>query len=356
MDFAPQPTFVASRRAVIVLVVVTLLVFVLDLFTPLGINDGYFYAISVIVTLWMRGRLATYITGIVAIALIIIAYYAGLSKGDQGEYSVLNRLFAAIGIFITAFAVLKNKDKERLMELQNVKLLQNVEKLNRSNAELEEYAHMASHDLQEPLRKITSYISLLQKRLGTNIDKETEYFFTVIVNAAQKMRALISSFLTFSQIGKNREFTSVDTNKLLVEVVDSLETYIRESKATIDASDLPVINAVESEMKQVFRNLLLNAIKFSKKDTPPEIRIRCETKADEWLFSVADNGIGISEKYFDKLFVIFERLHVDDDYPGLGIGLASCKKIIELNNGKIWLTSKSGIGSTFYFTISRQQV
>jgi signal transduction histidine kinase len=348
-------TTTTARRATLVLYFVTALVFLLDVFTPLGINDGYFYAISILVTLWIPGRTVTFVMGGVAVILIVIAFYVGLNERATVAVSVINRLFAVMGIFITAFAVLKNKEKEKMMSIQNAELKLNMERLNNTNAQLEQYAYLASHDLQEPLRKITSYISLLRRRIEKSTDRETMDFLNVIVSSAHKMRALIKSFLLFSQIGKNRQIASVDTGKLVARIIAEMQQTISEHNAKIEVGYLPVIQGVETELRQLFQNMIINAIKFRRDNVPPEIVIQWEDKITEWQFSVKDNGIGIKQEYFDKIFVIFQRLHVQDEYPGLGVGLAICKKIADMNEGRIWLESRPGEGSTFHFTISKSQ-
>jgi signal transduction histidine kinase len=238
--------------------------------------------------------------------------------------------------------------------INEIKLNKYAGELENKNKELEQFAYISSHDLQEPLRNITNYVTLLEKRTKKNIDKETEHVLNVIVKSAERMKILIREILLYSRIGKNREIKKVDCNKVLSEVLEAIDLSIRENQAKIITDHLPVIDSDEIEIRQLFQNLLSNALKFKKNNIAPEIHVHCEGKDKEWWFSVNDNGIGIEIEYMNKMFHIFQRLHTEEEYPGTGIGLATCKKIVELNNGKIWLSSKLGIGSIFYFTIPKQ--
>ncbi|MES2395019.1 MAG: ATP-binding protein [Bacteroidota bacterium] len=231
---------------------------------------------------------------------------------------------------------------------------QKSEELVRSNQELEQFAYVASHDLQEPLRTIYNFVGLLDKKYSGKTDEEAKEYFKFIVNATFKMQNLIKDLLEFSRVGKNMSFTAVDCNKILKEVIADLDTSIKESNAKITSAILPVLKGNETELKRLFQNLISNAIKFRKKNVLPEITITVEKKEMEYLFAIKDNGIGIEEKHINKLFIIFQRLHSVEEYPGTGIGLATCKKIVTLHKGKIWVESKLGEGSIFYFTLSKE--
>ena len=231
---------------------------------------------------------------------------------------------------------------------------QKSEELARSNMELEQFAYVASHDLQEPLRTIYNFVGLLDKKYSEKADDDTKEYFKFIVNATSKMQNLIKDLLEFSRVGKNMLFTAVDCNKILKEVISFLDISIKESNAKITSGTLPVLQGNETELKRLFQNLISNALKFHKKDVSPEITISVEEKEKEYLFAIRDNGIGIEEKYINKLFIIFQRLNTVEEYPGTGIGLATCKKIVTLHGGKIWVESKLGEGSTFYFTLPKE--
>ena len=250
---------------------------------------------------------------------------------------------------------LETRVKNRTFELEtaNKELEAKSEELTRSNQELSQYAYVASHDLQEPLRTITNFVGLLEEKYAGETDEETQTYINLVVKAASTMRNLINHLLDFSRIGRDVTFARVDCNKIFKELQEEMEETIRESKAKIITSPLPVLTANAIEIKQLSQNLISNAIKFRKKDTTPVIEIRAEERPNEWLFTFKDNGIGMEQKNYDKIFIIFQRLHNVSQYPGTGIGLATCKKIVSVHNGKLWVESKLGIGSTFYFTISK---
>ncbi|MDO9186268.1 MAG: PAS domain S-box protein [Bacteroidia bacterium] len=232
-------------------------------------------------------------------------------------------------------------------------LKQISQELTRSNQELEQFAYIASHDLQEPLRTISSFMQLLDKKQGNKKDEETKEYFQFIMSATEKMKNLIRDLLDYSRVGKSIVFSTVDCNLILKEVIAEMDASITESKAKITSAVLPKVNGNEIQLKQLFQNLISNGIKFKKKNSIPEIDITVEEKPTEYLFALKDKGIGIDEKYINKLFVLFQRLHSETEYSGTGIGLAICKKIVTMHGGKIWVESKLGEGSTFYFTIAK---
>jgi light-regulated signal transduction histidine kinase (bacteriophytochrome) len=231
------------------------------------------------------------------------------------------------------------------------KLASTLEALKRSNAELEQFAHVASHDLQEPLRTISSYLDLLVRRCSDQLDDKAQNYIVTVKGAAKRMMALIDDLLTFSRVtSKGQSPEPVDMGKILEDVLKNLDAAITESGAEIIAGNLPVVNADSSQLSQVLQNLVGNAIKFHG-DAPPEIRISATQENSEWVFAVQDNGIGIDPAQFGHIFKLFQRLHSRDEYPGTGIGLAVCKRIVERHGGRIWVESIPGNGSTFYFTL-----
>ena len=228
--------------------------------------------------------------------------------------------------------------------------------LKRSNAELEQFAYVASHDLQEPLRMVASFTQLLQNRYQDKLDDDANDFINYAVGGATRMHNLISDLLIFSRVGtRGKPFKITDMNTVLEAVIAIFGQVIKETNTTLTNTPLPVIMADESQMIQLFQNLISNALKFHGEEDP-YIHVSGEVKEKEWVFSVRDNGIGIDSNNYDRIFIIFQRLHKKDEYGGTGIGLAVCKKIIQRHHGKIWVESELGKGSTFYFSIPKLEV
>ena len=226
-----------------------------------------------------------------------------------------------------------------------------LEELAHSNAELEQFAYISSHDLQEPLRMITSYLQLLQKRYQGNLDDKADKYINFAVDGASRMQNLINALLELSRVStRNGEPEPTNCKFILNQALSDLKLMIRDNKATISHDPLPEVIADSTQLGLVFQNLIFNGIKFHREEAP-KIHISAEIKANEWVFSVQDNGIGIDPKYSEKIFEIFKRLHKREEYSGTGIGLAICKKIIERHDGRIWVESELGKGSTFYFTL-----
>lgn len=227
---------------------------------------------------------------------------------------------------------------------------QSEEELRRSNAELQEFAYVASHDLQEPLRAVAGCVQLLKKRYAQAIDSKADEYINHAVAGVNRMQNLIEDLLTYSRLGRREQsYTMTDCTKLLDDVRNDLRASIEESGAQITADPLPAILADSVQLQQLLQNLLSNAIKFRR--GKPEIHVSARQQQNEWVFSVRDNGIGIDPQYFERIFAIFQRLHTRSAYPGTGMGLAICRKIVERHGGKIWVESEPGKGSTFLFSI-----
>ena len=240
-----------------------------------------------------------------------------------------------------------------------VEMKTNLEKftneLQVSNSELERFAYVASHDLQEPLRMVSSFLHLLERKLGDNLDETNKQYIHYAVDGAERMKLLIQDLLQFSRVGTSTEgIRDLDCNEIMTTVHSVLSLSIKESGATIEVKELPVIRGVQAQILQVFQNLVSNAIKY-KSDRPLHIEIGCLSKGSHWEFYIADNGIGIDPKFFGKIFIIFQRLHNKAEYSGTGIGLSICKKIVEKHGGTIRVESIPGEGSTFYFTIPKNE-
>lgn len=234
-------------------------------------------------------------------------------------------------------------------------LKERTEALEKSNKELEEFAYIASHDLQEPLRMISSYVQLLERRYKNKLDQDANDFISYAVEGSARMKALINDLLAYSRVGtKGKEFAKTNISDILKKVLQNLQIALEENKVEISIGPMPVIMADDTQMIQLFQNLIGNAIKFKNKN-PPKISIDCKEKNGNYIFSVSDNGIGIEKEYYDRIFMIFQRLHTRDKYPGTGIGLAVCKKIVERHGGSIWLESEVGKGTIFYFSIPKRE-
>jgi signal transduction histidine kinase len=229
--------------------------------------------------------------------------------------------------------------------------------LQRSNTELEQFAYVASHDLQEPLRKVTSFCQLLEDRYHDKLDDRGRQYIDFAVDGATRMQTLINDLLAFSRVGRlNSERTAVDLNKVVADAIGNLGRSIEETGALVSADPMPVVSGDASLLTAMIQNLIGNAIKFRSADVPPEIRLSVRQDGDLWLFTCADNGIGIEAAYVDRIFVIFQRLHPKDRYPGTGIGLAMCRKIVEYHGGSIWVdVDGDASGSTFRFTLPRME-
>jgi light-regulated signal transduction histidine kinase (bacteriophytochrome) len=234
-------------------------------------------------------------------------------------------------------------------------LARRTAELARSNAELEQFAYVASHDLQEPLRMVSSYTQLLARRYSGKLDSDADEFIAFAVDGAARMSRLINDLLNYSRVGSRKcEFCPASADAALDTALANVRAAIEESGAVIRRSPLPTVDADPAQLIQIFQNLLGNAIKF-RNGARPEIGVACEEAPAEWRFSVSDNGIGIDPKHAGRIFQVFQRLHNKKEYPGTGIGLAICKKIAERHGGVIWVASEPGFGATFHFTIRKKK-
>ena len=246
--------------------------------------------------------------------------------------------------------VFQNEEKEkRAQEL----IIANKELAfqNEVNKTLEQVVYASSHNLQEPLRTISNYIQVFEEDYSKLFDDNAHKYLLSINKATERMSMIIKSLLDTSRLGRNIKLTNIDFKKLINDVLVDLNNLIKTSNAIIEMTEMPVIDAYEIEIRELFQNLITNAIKYQKKNNQPIIQIRSEKINDKWKFIVSDNGIGIAPVHFERIFFIFQRLHNNEEYEGNGIGLANCKKIVELHHGEIWVESNIGQGATFYFTI-----
>ncbi len=306
----------------------------------------------------------------------VINSFQKFMEGDEiiweEEYRYRNAHGEYLDVFDRGFAVRNNKEKalrvvgamqditrkkqyEISLTKLNADLKERAKELATSNAELEQFAYVASHDLQEPLRMVTSFLTQLEKKYREVLDEKALLYIDFAVDGAKRMRQIILDLLEFSRVGKTEDkLEDIAVDDILEEIKHLYRKKIEEKNVKIISDNLPVIRAPKSSIRQVFQNFISNAIKYSKKDVDPEISISIEEAENFWEFSIKDNGIGIGKEYFDRIFVIFQRLHRRNEYSGTGMGLAVTKKIIENLGGKIWLESAEGEGSIFYFTISKE--
>ena len=268
-----------------------------------------------------------------------VHYNASIYRDESG---------AVIGVFAAARDISERKRAEE-------EVRRYAEDLRRSNQELEHFAYVASHDLQEPLRTVSSFSQLLAKRYHGKLDTDADEFITFVVEGATRMQTLINDLLAYSRVGtRGKPFAPVDCQAILQDAKENLKAAIAESGAVITHDALPTVTGDRTQLTQLFQNLFSNAIKFRRAGESPRIHVSAELQDDLWQLSVRDNGSGIDPQFFDRIFIIFQRLHGRDEYPGTGIGLAICKKIVERHGGRMWVESEQGRGSTFHFTIPNE--
>lgn len=283
--------------------------------------------------------LISYTTLFIAIFIVVVIF-------EMGQVLIIK--------FLTEQKNILEAQKQEIAQ-KNIELRLIEEQLRESNQELENFAFAASHDLKEPLRMIGMYTQLTQKRLQGQLDGSTKEFMGFVTDGVGRMQSLLDSLLDYSRLGKNQDdLREVNLNDTIFMVIHNLMPRMKETEAAIVSNPLPTIQASSFEMIQLFQNLIANSIKFRRADVTPCIEIRVsETATGDFVFTVADNGIGIPEQHQERVFKIFERLHTRIDYEGSGIGLATCKKIVQSSGGKIWLESTEGVGTTFHFTLPK---
>lgn len=240
------------------------------------------------------------------------------------------------------------------MKTAQVELANQTKELQRSNEELEQFAYVASHDLQEPLRMISSYVQLISKRIESGKTEGLGEYMEFAIGGVNRIQALISDLLQYSRVHrKGNPFAEVDLNEVGNIVKAHLMNRISETGAIVTFGPMPKVMGDSFQLIRLLQNLVDNALKFKRPDTTPEVNVTVEDRGDYWKFAVSDNGIGIDDKFYSRIFVIFQRLHAREEYEGTGIGLAVCKKIVERHGGEMWVTSEPGKGSTFFFTIKK---
>jgi PAS domain S-box-containing protein len=262
---------------------------------------------------------------------------------------------SSTGLSIFFKDITDRKISEKQLGELNTNLKKHASDLAISNKELEEFAYVASHDLQEPLRMVTGFLGQIEKKYSDVIDDKGKRYIHFAMDGAKRMRQIILDLLEFSRVGRTEDVENyIDLIDTVREVILLCQKQIKETKAIVRFENLPSLVTHKTPLRQVFQNLISNSLKYHIKGITPLINISAEENETHWQFAISDNGIGIEEEYFNKIFVIFQRLHNKDEYSGTGIGLAVCKKIIENLGGKIWLASVPGKGTTFYFTLPKK--
>lgn len=279
----------------------------------------------------------------------------------QGTYAAKKTLGDEMDVLKQYNSVLFSKLEKKMSALEKEiverknaesKLERTIEELERANEELKRFSNATFHDLQEPLRMMSLYSQLLKKKHSKELNAEAAEYIDVLTKGALKMSALIKDIIDYSKLGTvDREFSAVNLNKVLAEAAENCALMIKETAAAVSLCEMPVVNGNRAEIVRLFSNLIGNSLKFVKKDQTPSIDISAVLRGDNWEFCFRDNGIGIAPKYFDKIFVLFQTLHSQDEYEGSGVGLAICKKIVENHGGRIWVESEEGKGAAFYFTL-----
>ena len=354
-------------------------IFVFDVLTPRGVAGGMLYVLPVLFTLWSPTRRSTPLVATVCVLLTLIGYIVSPDGMPLG-FAISNRVIAVVTITAVAAVCMARRSAREAMERatcqlaehaaalveanarleqSNAELEQAVRRraqaeldLLRSNRELEEFAYVAAHDLTAPLRHVASFLELLERNYGHTLDEKAKDYIATASRSAKHMQALIGDLLTLARLDSQKQSPGiVDCNGVFDQVLALLEPAITEMQATVTRDAMPSVLGVERQLVQVLENLIGNALKY-RSEQAPHIHVSAIQRDGEWVLCVRDNGIGIDPKHSGEIFKIFRRLHSTDEYPGTGIGLALCQRIIERHEGRIWLeNAQPGAGSTFCFSL-----
>ncbi|NME68851.1 sensor histidine kinase [Flammeovirga aprica] len=319
-----------------------LIVFIIDLIIPLGVAVGVLYVCCI--ALLIREKVKVTLMFSIVATLLTVAIPVITFDENTTWMAFVNRGISVLAVWMIYFIVVKHRILDHKMRVYTTKL-------EIKNKELEQFNYVASHDLQEPLNTIRSFSMLLNQQYGGVIDKKADKYLLFINRASVRMSELVKALLDYGRIGHNMNLEKVDCNVLVNEVKTDIDSLISKSNAQLYVNKLPKVKGYETELRLLFQNLISNAIKFQNKDTTPIIKIGASLETDQWIFFVKDNGIGIDQVHRERIFAIFQRLHSTCEYEGTGIGLAHCRKIVDLHGGRIWLDSQVDKGSTFYFNI-----
>lgn len=372
--FIPKIT-ISFRKIIFITISYIFSCFLLFYIGPSGGALIYFHAISVLFILIFDSKYAyhsVFINIFISIIFGFALHWEYLPWVNESNFTVgkwiavsSNLIFLSLieaklipRIFVGLQQTINNETQLQKKSRRQQKLLKkNLEALEQKNNELEQFAYIASHDLQEPLRMVTSFLSKIKDKYENVLDDKGKKYIYFAVDGAERMRDIILDLLEYTKVGNSQEeIEKVDINEIINDNLVVLSNQIKDTKAKINFQNLPIIYSFYAPLNQVFQNLISNAIKYKKNNVSPEIHISCKEFPNFWQFSVQDNGIGIKNEYHEKVFVIFQRLHNNDIYSGTGIGLAIVKKIIDNLEGKIWIKSEIDKGSTFYFTIPKVKI
>jgi two-component system, chemotaxis family, sensor kinase Cph1 len=291
---------------------------------------------------------------VILMAFFFIGYLGVVYIVYIGKEDILLFLTGVIFFFGAVFVylvVLAGAGTFKILQETNKGLEKKVILLKNQNEEIKQFSYATSQDLNEPLNTLISSVSMLNEKYENSLDDTAKKIMNFSLKAAERMKELIYSLSEYLKVGRDHQVMNCDLNQLVGEVLVELQGSIEASNAQIDSNNLPLLNVNQLEIKRLFQNLISNAIKYRKEKVSPIIQINAVNEEGHWLFSIIDNGIGIKEKHFEKVFHIFSQLNPRDKFEGIGIGLSICKKVVEIHNGKIWLDSKEGEGTTFYFTL-----
>lgn len=305
---------------------------------------------------------ATLIKDFPDIPIVIITNHdneeAGLNAVKLGAQDYVVKFFTdSYSLIRSVIYAIERKKLEKQNKAENTstddheKLKAAFDELEKTKKELQELIYVISHDLREPLRTISSFSQILHKKYKDKIDTDANTYIDFIINGTTNVQNMLDDLLAYSRITPSRTFfTEVDLKSIVDNVIKRLSSIIQDKKANVEYSELPVIQFDQYQMKELFYHLLLNSLTYTSAN-PPFIQIRASKTESEWIFSITDNGIGIEKEFYDRIFIMFQRLHTREEFAGTGMGLAICKKIVELNGGRIWLDSEPNTGSTFYFSL-----
>ena len=321
-----------------------------------GLNVGFEFglmAILVLPILYFKKVVERFLIYVLIVPIVLLSMYYLMynppifeTVHEKQVYVRIYMFLSCLSLVVTYFLASESINKD--YEHRNKKL---VSSLIQRNHELESFSYLASHDLKQPIRTILNFTELMQLKGDDKLDSQSKTFLNMISNSGKRLNLIVDSILKYNVIGVDRDLNIVDCNEIVQGIIDDLNVLILEKGALIRFMNLPKLIGDQAELSSLFQNLISNALKFSDSDRTPFVDIRCKLVNNHWIFSIADNGQGFDVEYVDKIFQLFQRL--DNNVKGTGIGLAHCKKIVELNGGKIWAESEEGKGSTFYFSILR---